>query len=116
MCISIDRLSGISRQSNVVIRVESRLGHSTPGDITSLKLGHGHATLTFFLNEREKQNLGKDVYGEFPWIGHTLVVTQDALFEALRQVETLGKWMEESLFDVKYGRPRMTCSLSTPRS
>jgi hypothetical protein len=75
-----------------------------PNDITSLKLEHGHQTLPFFLSEFEKQVLGKDEYGDFPWIGLTLVVTQDALIEAIEQVEMLGEWMEERLFDVKYGR------------
>ena len=82
--------------------VLARNASQHPNDITSLKLGHGHKTLTFFLSEHEKKIVGMDSYGEFPWIGLTLVVTRETLFEAIRQVEMLCEWMEEPLFDVKF--------------
>ncbi|ESY03842.1 hypothetical protein X753_20180 [Mesorhizobium sp. LNJC399B00] len=36
------------------------------------------------------------------WPHLQLVVTGNALFEAIRQVELLAEWMEERLFNVLY--------------
>lgn len=60
--------------------------------------------LPFFLSEDEKRLIETDQLVELPWLGLSLVVTQEALFQAIRQVEILAEWMEERLFDLKYGR------------
>ena len=78
-------------------------------EITDLRLRHvGNLRekhpLPFFLSEHERQLIEAEDYREYPWVSLSLVVTQEALFEAIRQVELLGEWMEEPLFDVKYGR------------
>lgn len=38
------------------------------------------------------------------WFGLPLVVTREALYEAIKQVESLTAWMEEPLHEVKWGR------------
>lgn len=80
-----------------------------PKEITELGLRHNpsirekHAR-PFFLNDHEKRMIEDDQYQEFPWSTLSLVVTRDSLFEAIGQVEVLAEWLEEPLFDVKYGR------------
>ncbi|TIQ28745.1 MAG: hypothetical protein E5X48_31035 [Mesorhizobium sp.] len=62
--------------------------------------------LPFFLSEDEKRLIETDQLVELPWLGLSLVVTQEALFEAIRQVEILADWMEEPLSELRYGRHR----------
>ncbi len=80
-----------------------------PKQITDLQLTHNEKIrekhpLPFFLNEHEEQLIETGQGLDYPWFAPTLVVTKKKLLEAIRQVELLGKWMEEPLFDVKYGR------------
>ena len=78
-------------------------------EITDIRLRHSGKTrekhpLPFFLSDQEKRLIGTEEYQEYPWSGLSLVVTQDNLFEAIRQVELLGEWIERPLFEVKYRR------------
>lgn len=60
--------------------------------------------LPFFLSDDEKRLIETDQLVEHAWFDLSLVVTQETLLEAIRQVEVLAEWMEEPLFDVMYGR------------
>jgi len=80
-----------------------------PNEITDLQLTHDRKVrekhpLPFFLSEYEKRLIETGQGLDYPWFAPKLVVTNEKLFEAVRQVELLGEWMEEPLFDVKYGR------------
>ncbi|XOK13273.1 hypothetical protein ACI6PO_15670 [Agrobacterium tumefaciens] len=78
-------------------------------EITDLQITHdssvrGKHPKPFFLNDYEKRLIETDQFPEHPWFNPKLVVTQENLFEALRQVDLLCEYMEEPLFDVMYGR------------
>lgn len=80
-----------------------------PKQITDLQLTHSESVkqkhpLPFFLSEYEKQLFETRQGPDYPWFAPKLVVTKEALLEAVHQVELLGEWMEGPLFDVKYGR------------
>ncbi|MBY5325260.1 hypothetical protein [Rhizobium leguminosarum] len=60
--------------------------------------------MPFFLSEDEKRMIEADQILDHPWFGLSLVVTHETLYKAIAQVESLTAWMEEPLFDVKYGR------------
>ncbi|MBS1181917.1 MAG: hypothetical protein H6Q99_1797 [Proteobacteria bacterium] len=78
-------------------------------EISELGLRHNQKVyrkyhLPFFLNDNEKKMIELGEYKDFKWLRLSLVVSQESLFEAIRQVEMLAEWMEEPLFGVKYGR------------
>lgn len=78
-------------------------------EITDLRLRHGgklrqQHPRPFFLSEHEHHLIESEDYVEYPWSNLPLVVSEEALFEAIRHVEMLAEWVEEPLFDVKYGR------------
>ncbi len=56
----------------------------------------------FFVGESEKRMLDAGKLEEVVWMGLSLKVTRETLFAAINEVEMLGDWLEERLFDVKY--------------
>jgi hypothetical protein len=80
-----------------------------PKEISDLQLTHdskvrGKHRLPFFLSEHERRLIETGQFPEHPWFNPKLVVTQETLFEALRQVELLCIYMEKPLFDIMYER------------
>jgi hypothetical protein len=56
-----------------------------------------------FISEYEK-NADEDEIRALTWLGSKLIVSRDALFEAIRQVELLVDWLEPQLQKVRWGR------------
>lgn len=56
----------------------------------------------FFVGGIEKIMLDAGKLKEAVWMGLGLKVTHETLFTAINQVEMLGDWLEEQLFDAKY--------------
>lgn len=79
------------------------------GSITNLTSRHSPKTrekhrLPFFLSDHEKRLIASDPSQDYAWLSLSLVISEASLFEAIRQVELLGEWMEEPLFGVRYGQ------------
>ncbi len=78
------------------------------GSITNLTARHGPKTREkhrrpFFLGEHEKRLIESDEYEDHAWLRLSLVVSEESLFEAIRQVELLCEWLEELLLEARYG-------------
>lgn len=84
--------------------VMARNAAEHPADIVFLRLNH-HENLQqkfptpVFISEYEKRLIEQNAQ---VWPRLQLVVTGNALFEAVRQVELLAEWMEGRLFNVLY--------------
>ncbi len=62
----------------------------------------GKHPIPFFLSDLERRLIETDQFPGSQWWNPKLVVTQESLFEALRQVEMLCEYLEVQLFDVLY--------------
>jgi hypothetical protein len=49
------------------------------------------------------KNLGDDELTDLSWLGSQLVITRDALLEAIRQTELLVDWLEPQLERARWG-------------
>jgi hypothetical protein len=77
------------------------------GRITSLSAEHPKDLRTKFPNpifvaEHEK-NADEDEIRALTWLGSKLVVSGEALFEAIRQVELIVDWLEPQMQKVRWG-------------
>ena len=77
------------------------------GRITSMAAQHpkdlrARFANPIFLAEYEK-NADEDEIRALTWLGSKLIVSRDALFEAIRQVELLVDWLEPQLQKVRWG-------------
>lgn len=83
-----------------VILARNRGAHG--GDIASLSITHSQKDIDkhpnpLFVHESEKN------FESTIWTPR-LEVSQDSLFNAIKQVETLAEWLEEKMFAAKYKR------------
>lgn len=78
-----------------------------PVDIASMNVTHSDEDRKkypkpFFVTEYEKRMLDPGKPENLSWIVSFLKVTRETLFAAIDQVEMLGEWLEEQMFDAKY--------------
>jgi len=88
---------------------EARNSSQHAGRITSLSVQHPDDIRqrfpnAIFVRQYEKQ-LDEDDLRGLSWLGSELIVSRDALFQAIDQVELLVDWLEPQLQNIRWGRP-----------
>ena len=88
-----------------VVLARNRGQHSE--NITDMSVNHSdndrkRYPVPFFVSEHEKEMLETDELRIELWMYPSLKVTRETLFTAIEQVEMLGNWLEERMFDTLY--------------